>query len=251
MKADPSTAFFWPPGAASQPLAHRDVGALQLLRHASAPGAVHGRRPSTPVKFAIGLLLMGLSFAVLVPATRIASTERSPSATARQPDPSHRLMTYSPPARARSRRVPFTTRSLRRRAGPRRARRGRGLAPAGRHCSGRRRQRSSGPAAAPTIRSTASYRIVTRSLHRYRCPTDSTRARTLRPPGPRGHSTTALTFVLRRPSRRPVSQHRPAGDPRQVVVSLQSLHADEVRQRQPERKVTVTRDALVYARSPG
>jgi len=32
-----------------------------------------GREPSTPVKFAIGLICMGLSFAVLVPATRLAA----------------------------------------------------------------------------------------------------------------------------------------------------------------------------------
>jgi POT family proton-dependent oligopeptide transporter len=32
-----------------------------------------GREPSTPVKFAIGLIFMGLSFAVLVPATRLAA----------------------------------------------------------------------------------------------------------------------------------------------------------------------------------
>jgi POT family proton-dependent oligopeptide transporter len=32
-----------------------------------------GREPSTPVKFAVGLICMGLSFAVLVPATRLAA----------------------------------------------------------------------------------------------------------------------------------------------------------------------------------
>jgi POT family proton-dependent oligopeptide transporter len=32
-----------------------------------------GREPSTPVKFAFGLICMGLSFAILVPATRLAS----------------------------------------------------------------------------------------------------------------------------------------------------------------------------------
>jgi POT family proton-dependent oligopeptide transporter len=32
-----------------------------------------GREPSTPVKFAFGLIFMGLSFAILVPAARVAS----------------------------------------------------------------------------------------------------------------------------------------------------------------------------------